>query len=288
VQTEFGREMSQLSRIDTTVREWLLVHHQHKVVNNLDWYADRFDDYASAVNTAIAASVLNQQGGTVPQEIINIFSFLDCCVYNISRAYVILIYNFFRFFFNFFFYKGNNNLQNSFWNRYYHGHVIQWLGCNFPDGMTVIDGPNAGFLTDTMVWATSRLRADMLVIRAQRQAAGLRDVFMYADKIFRTDNIILIAAYSARWGFVQPWMVNLNEIMSKLRVSVEWWFGKVKYLFKSISFALNLRVQVNNAPVGDFILGAFFTNCRTCLNWDGPFRGTFGVRPPDFDDYMNQ
>ena len=42
VQTEFGREMSQLSRIDTAIREWLLVHHPHKVVNNLDWYADRY------------------------------------------------------------------------------------------------------------------------------------------------------------------------------------------------------------------------------------------------------
>ena len=41
VQKEFGREQSQLSRLDKTTRAWLLLHHQDKVMGNVDWYSDR-------------------------------------------------------------------------------------------------------------------------------------------------------------------------------------------------------------------------------------------------------
>ena len=153
--------------------------------------------------------------------------------------------------------------------------------------MVVIEGPNLGFLTDTMVWATSRIRLALIAINAQRVILGLPHLYLYADKIFRTDNL-MIAAYSARWGFVQPWMDHLNRLMSKLRSSVEWSFGKIKYLFKAINFQMAQRVQVIGAPQVDFILAAFFSNCRTCLQWDGAFRTTFAVVPPSLDDYLGQ
>ena len=152
--------------------------------------------------------------------------------------------------------------------------------------MVVLDEPNAGFMTDPMAWQNSRIRADMVTINDHRQQVHSPHVFLYGDKIFQSDGIV-IAAYSARWGFVQPWMVNLNRIMSRLRISVEWSFGKVKYLFKSISFKMAQKLM-KNQPVNDFIIATFFANCRTCYQWDGPFKNTFDVRPPSIEEYLSQ
>ena len=160
------------------------------------------------------------------------------------------------------------------------------MGALFPDGMIVIEGPNCGYLTDPMVWNTSSMREQMVAINATRHALGLRHLYFYADKIFRSD-LVVIAAYSPRWGVLQPWMINYNNIMTKLRVSVEWAFGKVKYLFKKDSLQLANKLMATE-PTGDFVLAAFFSNCRTCLQWDGPFRTTFGVVPPSLEDFLSQ
>jgi hypothetical protein len=61
------------------------------------------------------------------------------------------------------------------------------MGISFPDGMIVIEGPNLGCITDTMVWLTSSMRATMVLINAEREALGQRHLYLYADKIFRTD-----------------------------------------------------------------------------------------------------
>ena len=182
--------------------------------------------------------------------------------------------------------QGFLNAQLPFWNRYYHSHVVMWLGLAFPDGMIVLDRPNAGFITDPMAWPTSTIQAEMVLINAQRVLLGQPEFRLYSDKIFRTD-LILIAAYSAARGFVTPWMHNLNHIMSPLRVSVEWSYGKVKYLFQSLSLKMAQKM-LRGRPVDDFICATLFTNCRTCYQWDGPFRTTFGVPPPSIHDYLGQ
>lgn len=173
--------------------------------------------------------------------------------------------------------QGFLNAQLPFWNRYYHSHVVMWLGLAFPDGAIVLD-------RDPMAWPTSTTQAEMLLINAQRVLLGQPEFRLYSDKIFRTDQI-LIAAYSAARGFVTPWMHNLNHIMSPLRVSVEWSYGKVKYLFQSLSLKMAQKM-LRGRPVDDFICATFFTNCRTCYyqcvtNGMGLFvQARFGVFHP--------
>jgi len=152
--------------------------------------------------------------------------------------------------------------------------------------MLVLDGPNAGYRTDPMAWTTSETRATFTAINETRVANHQSRVYIYTDKIFRTDNII-ISAYSRFYGAVQDWMTNLNKIMSGIRASVEWTFGKRAYLFKATSFQMNQRLLVNK-PTIDYVLTALFSNCRACMNWDGPFRSTFGVQPPTIQDYLGQ
>lgn len=164
--------------------------------------------------------------------------------------------------------------------------MVLWLGFGLPDGMMGLNEPNPGFMTDPMQWPNSSLNADMTAINATRVQQGLHRFHLYGDKIFQPDHN-LYAAYSRRWGVVQNWMRQYNRIMSPLRVSVEWSYGKVKYLFKKLSLKMAQKMMLNS-PVDDFILATFFSNCRTCYNWDGPFRKTFGVPPPSIDDYIGQ
>ena len=47
-----------------------------------------------------------------------------------------------------------------------------WLGLAFPDGMMLLDNPNAGFIADPMAWPTSTIQADMIYLNAQRAGIG--------------------------------------------------------------------------------------------------------------------
>ena len=104
--------------------------HKHKVCGNVAWYEDRFDLYNRAINAAIASSPHNPNPGMVPNVLRNIFAFLDGTSSFICRP------------------GGPNAIQNAFWNRYYHGHVLIYQGVSFPDGMLVVEGPEPGFQTD--------------------------------------------------------------------------------------------------------------------------------------------
>ena len=66
------------------------------------------------------------------------------------------------------------------------------MGIRFPDGMTVIEGPNLGFLTDPMIWGTSHLCLSM-IFNDRRELYGLMRLHLYVDKIFRTDDIVIAA-----------------------------------------------------------------------------------------------
>ena len=126
MQNRFGREYSQLSRIFNTALDWIYDNHREKVVNNIEWYSDRFDLYNHAIKRKIATSPVNPVPGTVPEELFDLFGFLDGHGQEISRV------------------LEAGNLQNAMWNGYLHGHYIQWQGASFPDGMLVIDGPFPG------------------------------------------------------------------------------------------------------------------------------------------------
>ena len=76
------------------------------------------------------------------------------------------------------------NAQNAFWNQYYHCHMILWLAVGFPDGMIVLDEPNAGYMTDPMRWPNSPLRASIIAINTQRELDGEQIIRLGGDKIF--------------------------------------------------------------------------------------------------------
>jgi hypothetical protein len=134
LQTPFGREYSQISRIFNRMVIIMDDLHRHKVMGNLPWYRSRFDMYNNAIRKVISTIPVNPVPGSVPRQINNICGFIDGQSRKIGRP------------------RGNNNVQFPFWNGYYHMHCIIFLGISFPDGMLVIDPPFPGYFTDVMSW----------------------------------------------------------------------------------------------------------------------------------------
>ena len=77
IQNLFGREISQLFRISNRVKSFLLTKHSHKVFKNLDWYSDRFDMYADAVNRAVQNS---------PYVILYLYIYICTGIYSVCTA----------------------------------------------------------------------------------------------------------------------------------------------------------------------------------------------------------
>ena len=92
MQNVFGREISQLCRLENRIKSFLVTRHRNKVIGNLLWYANRFDSYAAAYNRAIAYSRHNANQGTIPQELLNIIASIDGSAFPICRITVIFLF----------------------------------------------------------------------------------------------------------------------------------------------------------------------------------------------------
>ena len=88
MQSTFGREYSQISRIENTIKSFLIINHRNKIVGNFNWYEDRLDLYKEAYNSAISRSNANLTPGTIPNEIRNICGSLDGVAFPIARIHV--------------------------------------------------------------------------------------------------------------------------------------------------------------------------------------------------------
>ena len=222
-QVDWGRDYSQLSKVFNTALHWHYDHHVAKVCGNINWYADRFDLYMESVHRKILACDLNPIPNQVPRNLSRVFGFIDGTANPICRP------------------RGNNNMQNPYYNGYHHGHFLIWQGVSFPDGMVVIEGPFPGYFNDVMVWRDCQIRHDLEIIMNERVQENLPRLVLYADKIYNNSPLIR-AAWSRRHGEVTPWMIIENSIMSKIRVAVEWTFGSIVMLFKFVSFKVGQKL----------------------------------------------
>ena len=78
---------------------------------------------------------------------------------------------------------------------------------------------------------------------------------------------------------------EFNSKMSKLRVCVEWGFGKICQLFAFFDFKKNLKILLQ--PIGKhFLVATLLTNCHTCLygSQTGKF---FELDPPTLESYLS-
>lgn len=105
---------------------------------------------------------------------------------------------------------------------------------------------------------------------------------LYGDPTYGINRNI-IAPY--RGANITPNEHLFNRDMSKVRISVEWGFGKIFQYFAYLDFRKNLKVLLQ--PVGKYYLvGSLLINCHTCLY--GSITGSyFQLDPPSLETYLS-
>lgn len=267
LQEIFGRDYSQISRIFKWSIDFMHLKHKNKVECNLSWYTERFDMYHQSIIKKVLESPRNPNRGFIPQEVSNIFAFLDGTGLEIARP--------------------GNGAQNPFWNGYMHGHYLIFQGISFPDGMVVIEGAFPGYQPDTMIWRDSEMREELENIMADRAAEGRARYKIYADKIY-SNSVLITAAYSRRHHRhgLQDWQIRLNRLMSDIRVGVEWSFGKIIARNKYVSYGQSMKIQ--GSPVSKYYhIAVLLANAHTCM-FGCQQTSYFGVSPPDVNEYFDQ
>ena len=139
---------------------------------------------------------------------------------------------------------------------------------------------------------------DCKYVWANRHDAFMLGVSGLADKLGQRPNgepyvIYSKPAYGLTKNILAPFrgvrltddQQEFNSRMSKLRVSVEWGFGKICQLFGFLDFKKNLKILLQ--PIGKYYLvAAVLANSHTCL-YGSQTRTFFGLDPPELDDYLS-
>ena len=237
-----------------------------KVNNIWNYWATKVTSYLSACRRKLRSV---SAGGVIPHRYRRVFATLDGTRFRICRP------------------LGNGNQQAGAYNTYYGFHNIGFQGITAPDGMILqLSGPHAGSDNDLNMLADS---GSLHQIRDALQATGMQhmQVDLVADKIY---NIAADGLASIRLNPVGEEEVAEDTAASKIRIPVEWSFGKIKLHFPFINTLLAMKI--NQRAVGKYVrVCALMTNIHTCLYGceSSVYFSSEGhlVLPPNLEEYMS-
>lgn len=183
--------------------------------------------------------------------------------------------------------QGNDNQQAGAYNVHYGFHNIGFQGITAPDGMIMqLSGPYAGSDNDLNMLADSE---SLHQIRRALNMVGMQqmEVDLVADKIY---NIAAQGIASLRRNPIDLDAVAEDTAASKIRIPVEWSFGKLKLHFPFINTLLAMKI--NQRAVGMYVrVCGLMTNIHTCLYGceTSKYFSSEGylVLPPNLEEYMS-
>ena len=148
-----------------------------------------------------------------------------------------------------------------------------------PNGLIAnLLGPIEGKRHDSFMLSESGLQEQL---RNIRKPSG-QPYVLYGDPAYGVTNNIIAPFRGADLTAPQK---HFNKAMSKVRVSVEWGFGKIAQHFAFLDFKKNLKVLLQ--PVAKYyIVASLLINCHTCLY--GSVTGKyFNLVLPSLETYLS-
>lgn len=159
-------------------------------------------------------------------------------------------------------------------------HALKYQMLCTPDGvMRHISGPFCGSRHDQhMVHKSEVLN---WVTQHGRSPAGVPYV-CYAD-----------AGYAVAPGLMRPFpddAINIehkafNDVLSSVRVCVEWEFGDVVVYWAAVNFKPQQIISRGTKPGQQYIVACLLSNCHNCLR-PGKTSAYFAVPPPTLEEYV--
>ena len=148
-----------------------------------------------------------------------------------------------------------------------------------PNGLIAhLFGPMEGRRHDAFMLAESGLSPKL----SQFTQLNGQPFVIYGDPAYGVTQNIIAPFKGAQ---ITPQEHAFNRSMSKVRVSVEWAFGKITQYFTYVDFKRNSKVLLQ--PVGKyFLVAALLTNCHTCL-YGSLTTSFFKCNPPSLERYLS-
>ena len=138
-------------------------------------------------------------------------------------------------------------------------------------------GPIAGRRHDAYMLRVSGLQAKLATITKPDGSPYI----IYGDPAYGVSPTILAPYHGSQ---LTPQQEDFNREMSRVRVSVEWTFGKIVTYFSYLDFKRSNKVLLQ--PVGKYYLvAALLMNCHTCLYGSLTSR-FFKLDPPCLERYL--
>ena len=138
-------------------------------------------------------------------------------------------------------------------------------------------GPVEGCRHDAFVLGVSGLAEKL----RRLQLPNGDPYIVYGDPAYGvTDNILA----PFRGTFLTVEEQEFNKCMSKVRVSVEWAFGKITQYFAFLDFKKNQNVLL--PPIAKYYLvGSLLANCHACL-YGSQTSSYFQLQAPSLETYL--
>jgi hypothetical protein len=173
--------------------------------------------------------------------------------------------------------------QDIYFNCHHWMHGVLWQALQAPNGLTIdLAGPMTGRRHDRQILKKSKLLSRWAA--ANLSAGWADDEFrIYGDAGYWISRY-LQAAYHRVAGYLAADKQKLNGVMSKVRIAVEWGFGRVLSLWPFFNFTTGQ--QLGRQPVAKmYVTGVLLTNAFCCL-YGNQTCEYFGVDPPSLEDYF--
>jgi hypothetical protein len=167
-------------------------------------------------------------------------------------------------------------------NRMYNGHKktygVKFQGVVAPDGIIIhFSGPYRGARHDSAILSKSGLYK----ILEEKLNFGETKFCIYGDSAYAIQDHVHCPYKGTALKIKQK---EFNETMSKVRISVEWTFGKISKEFAFVDYKKNLKLHLQ--PIGKLCLvAALLTNCHTCF-YGSETSQYFNYNPPNIEDYL--
>lgn len=149
-----------------------------------------------------------------------------------------------------------------------------------PNGMIChLFGPLEGRRHDAFMLAESEL---VPKLHQKMNRPNGESYVLYGDPAYPVGRYIIAPFRGAQLSNAEK---AFNTDMSRLRVSVEWGYGKICKEFVFMDFSKNFKVLLQ--PVGKlYRVAALLANCHTCL-YGSQTGQSFELDPPNLETYLH-
>ncbi len=241
----FGLRISQLSLLINWALNFVYAR-SSLLMNNLEIWRDSVDVFLGAL---ARRGVSNQLGCC---------GFLDCTLRPTTRPQF---------------------GQRAIFSGHRRVHGIKFEMVSLPSGMIAwLHGPYDGRRHDSFILHSSGLLQRLVDFSNSMQ----NNICVYADAAYPISEVLQVGFKGSNLSVEQQ---NFNAIMSAVRESVEWTFGKIIQYFAFVDFKKNLKIFLLPAAKYYFV-SAFLTNCHTCC-YGSVTSAFFDCAPPELETYLN-